>query len=64
MRPDRCGVVLHDARTGDNTLYVHVEPEHPEAWQLPLVKSHVEMVLDRGCEVHVVIGSRRVVLEP
>jgi hypothetical protein len=64
MRPDRSGVVFHDARNGDNTLYVNVAPEHPEAWQLPMIKAHIDMVLDRGCKVSVIIGGRRIELEP
>lgn len=66
LRPDRSGVVFHDARDpGDpNTLYVHVDPERPDSWQWEVVQSEIEMVLAGGGTVHVVIGLRRIVLDP
>ena len=66
LRPDRSGVVFHDARDPDDpdTLYIHIDPEKPDAWQWEPVKAEIEMVLAGGGSVHVIIGLRRVVLEP
>ena len=66
LRPDRAKAMFHDARDEDNpnVLYVHVHPDYPGAWLNPSVKSHVDLVLGRGCSVHVIVGMRRIVLEP
>jgi hypothetical protein len=65
VRPDRVKVMFHDARDEDNpnVLYVHVDPMSPEAWRAPPILDHIDMVLRRGCAVHVIIGWRRIVLE-
>ena len=65
VRPDRSHVMFHDARDEDNpnTLYVHVDPAHPEAWRWEPILDHINAVLGRGCAVHVIIGWRRIVLE-
>ena len=72
LRPDRCGVMFHDAAAyasveadvDPNVLYVHVDPRHPGAWRWEPVLAHVNMVLSRGCTVHIIIGTRRIVLGP
>lgn len=66
LRPDRSAVVFHDARNPDdpNTLYVHVDPDKPEAWQWEPVMAEIDMVRKAGGSVHVIIGMRRIVLEP
>lgn len=63
LRPDRSKIMMHDARNGDNTLYVHVDPAHPSAWRTPAILDHVNLVMSRGCAVHVIIGHRRIVME-
>jgi hypothetical protein len=63
VRPDRAGVMFHDARNDDNTLYVHVDPARPNAWRWEPILGHINAVLGRGCGVHVIIGHRRIVLE-
>ncbi len=65
IRPDRSGVLFHDARDDENpnTLYVHVDPAHPEAWKWEPIQDHINMVLRKGCAVHIIIGWRRIVLE-
>jgi len=62
MRPDRSHVMFHDARDDKNVLYAHVFPTAPDAWHRPDVKAHIDMVLERGCGVEVIIGRRRIVL--
>ena len=72
LRPDRCGAMLHDAAAyasveadvDPNILYVHVDPTRPAAWREPSLLAHIEMVRSRGCRVEVVIGERRLLLEP
>ena len=63
VRPDRAKVMMHDARNGDNTLYVHVDPAHPAAWRWSPILDHINAVMRRGCAVHIIIGLRRIVLE-
>lgn len=63
IRPDRAGIMFHDARDGENTLYVHVDPTRPDAWRAPAILDHIQFVQSRGCAVHVIIGPRRIVLE-
>lgn len=74
LRPDRSKVMFHDALAvypvdhdvpvdDQNIMYVHVFPEHPGAWLNPAAKAHIDMVLARGCKVHVIIGPRRIKLE-
>lgn len=64
IRPDRSKVMFHDARDGDkpNVMYVHVFPSHPTAWRSPAILDHINMVVDRGVEVQVIIGTRRIKL--
>ena len=64
LRPDRSHVVFHDARDEENPniLYLHVDPAHPDAWQWAPIQDHINHVLRNGCEVHVIIGYRRIIL--
>jgi hypothetical protein len=65
-RPDRSGVMFYDALDEEqpNTIYAHVQPDRPGAWQEPLPKARIDLILSRGGSVHVIIGYRRIVLEP
>jgi hypothetical protein len=44
-------------------MYVHVDPAHPTAWRWAPILDHINTVMSRGCAVHVIIGTRRIVLE-
>lgn len=65
-RPDRCGVMFYDALDEDqpNIVYAHVRPDRPGAWQNSLPQARINLVLSRGGTVHVIIGYRRIILEP
>ena len=65
LRPDRSHAMFYDARDEEepDTLYLHVFPSDPGAWQRPQVRAHLDMVLARGCTVHVIIGYRRIILK-
>ena len=63
LRPDRSKVMLHDARDGQDTVYLHVDPAHPDAWRWEPIQSHIDMIRSRGCAVHIIIGRRRIILD-
>jgi hypothetical protein len=47
----------------DRHLFVHVDPEVPRAWKEPLVQERINVFLERGAQVTVVIGETHVELD-
>jgi hypothetical protein len=48
----------------DSTLiYVHVDPEFPEAWRNPNVLAYLSGMLERGGKVEMIIGETRFMLK-
>ena len=73
IRPDRSHVVFcmdasvvlaADVDPENRILYAHVDPDWANAWRAPLPRLAIRTFLDRGGQVIVVIGKRRVLLRP
>ena len=67
MRPNISGVML--GPRGDPVddplhLFVHVEPERPNAWRAPAFAHHLDLVRRNGIRITVMIGERRIELDP
>src|SRR5579863_8285525 len=65
LRPNNSYVVFGPWDQEDETkLFVHVDPEHPQAWQSLAVQHQLELIRRRGGKIEVVIGENHVELEP
>jgi hypothetical protein len=71
LRPDRAHLVFAmdfsvggDVDPEQRVLYAHVDQDWPNAWRSPLPRLAIRTFLQRGGNVIVVIGSRRVLLRP
>jgi hypothetical protein len=71
LRPDRSHVVFcpdftlngaEDIDPEQRVLYAHVDPDWPNAWRSPLPRLTIRTFLQRGGQVIVVIGQRRILL--
>jgi Fe-S-cluster containining protein len=65
LRPNRSGVLfaLWD-EDNPKKMYVHVAPENADRWRQPMVMDYINTFRMKGATIEVIIGSRRVVLEP
>jgi hypothetical protein len=62
LRPDRCHVMFGPAGIVDrNTLFVHVDPAFPRAWQAKDVIQRINTFVARGAFVVVVIDKQRII---
>lgn len=62
LRPDRCHVVLgpRNWRAGGDTLFVHVDPDHPEAWRRGAMRDYLRGLASRGVKLVICIGREQV----
>jgi len=62
MRPDISHVVLgpRDYRHGGDTLYVHVDPDYPEAWRQGAMRDYLRGLAARGQKLVIFIGGEQV----
>lgn len=58
MRPDQTRVMLGPQDLDDERLlYVHVDPNHPDAWRQDPVASYLRDLLNRGGRLEIMIGE-------
>jgi hypothetical protein len=63
LRPDKTGVVMGPRGELDpNTLFIHVRPETPDAWRVPVVFERLMTFIERGTTIVIVIGAKRGIL--
>ena len=71
LRPDHSHVVFcmdfsvtgsEDVNPDLRVLFAHVDPDHPNAWRTPLPRLAIRTFLQRGGQVIVIIGKRRILL--
>lgn len=64
-RPDISHVVM-GPKDKDNELllYVQVDPAHPSAWTDPEINTYLRGMVERGCEIEIVLGEQHFRLEP
>jgi hypothetical protein len=63
MRPDQTHVMFGPQDREDSTLiYVHVDPEYPDAWQDSRIQDYLNSILSRGGKVEMIIGETRFML--
>ncbi len=73
LRPDRSHVVFvmdamvipaNEIDTETRELFLHVDPDHPRAWQAHLPSIAIRTFLNRGGTVHITIGDVQMMVRP
>lgn len=60
MRPDQCHVMFGPQDREDETLiYVHVDPDFPDAWVDLGVLNYLRGIINRGGRVELFVGEER-----
>jgi len=63
-RPDISHVMMGPKdRDNELHLFVHVDPNYPNAWTEPEINAYLRGMVERGCEVEIVIGETTFMLE-
>src|SRR5215471_2066026 len=58
MRPDQCHVMFGPQDREDNTLiYVHIDPEYPDAWREPEIVDYLDGIVSRGGKIEMILGE-------
>lgn len=60
MRPDQSHVVMGPQDREDNSLlYVHVDPDYPDAWTFDPIFSYLMDIVVRGGKVQMFVGDEK-----